>query len=94
MWFWSALEAWSEHVALIEPSGTSLTYAEPIQAADRLGDGHPGRHLILIAMANRADAIAAYLLGALRADWPAILVNDGDATLHERVLTTFKPSLV
>lgn len=90
MGFWRALGAYGDSVALIGDDDRRWTYRELIEAADAaIPPGHQ-RHCAVLAMANRPDSIIAYL-AALRAGWPVILINDGDATAAKRMIEQFRP---
>lgn len=90
MGFWRALGAYGDSVALIGDDDRRWTYRELIEAADAaIPPGHQ-RHCAVLAMANRPDSIIAYL-AALRAGWPVILLNDGDATAAKRMIEQFRP---
>ncbi|MGN6575029.1 MAG: AMP-binding protein [Nocardioides sp.] len=91
--FWSRLAAYGDRPALVSDDGT-VTYADLAdrvrEVADRLG---PSRRLVLLAGANRADAVVVYL-AALAGGHPVLLVP-GDHRAHvESVVQAYDPDVV
>ncbi|MGC9541553.1 AMP-binding protein [Streptomyces sp. UG1] len=87
------LAAFGDRTALITEDG-ELTYrqlaARVAETADRLG---PGRRLVLLAGANRVDALVVYL-AALSAGHPLLLVpGDNDSTV-ESLTAAYAPDVV
>ncbi|MGW0824125.1 AMP-binding protein [Streptomyces sp. NPDC002845] len=91
--FARALAAYGDRTALITPDG-ELTYrrlAERVaDTAERLG---PGRRLLLLAGANRTDALVVHL-AALSAGHPVLLVpGDSDSTI-DALAGAYDPDVV
>ena len=91
--FTRALAAYGDRVALITPDG-DLSYrelAERVTAtAERLG---PVRRLVLLAGANRADALVTHL-AALSAGHPVLLVpGDSESTIRS-LIEAYAPDVV
>ncbi|MDW4910373.1 AMP-binding protein [Streptomyces sp. ADMS] len=91
--FARGLAAYGDRAALVTPEG-ELSYrelAERVSAtAERLG---PGRRLVLLAGANRADALVTHL-AALSAGHPVLLVpGDSDSTIRS-LTRAYSPDIV
>lgn len=87
------LAAFGDRPALITED-VALSYRElaarVAETADRLG---PGRRLVLLAGANRVDALVVYL-AALSAGHPLLLVpGDNDSTL-ESLTAAYDPDVI
>ena len=99
--FWTRLEIFGDRVALDDPSGRSVTYAELSKLADdwsaRIAgvqsSGQPVRTLVAVEMSSNPDAVAAYL-GALRGAHPVIVCEPGSLTADSVILRTYRPSAV
>ncbi|MFE9023842.1 AMP-binding protein [Streptomyces sp. NPDC007808] len=87
------LSSFGDRTALITPSG-EVTYralAERVAAtAERLG---PARRLVLLAGANRADALVVYL-AALACGHPVLLVPGDSAGTIEALTAAYDPDVV
>ncbi len=91
--FWTRLAAYGDRPALVTDDGT-VTYDElagRVRAtADRLG---PTRRLVLLAGANRVDAVVAYL-AALSGGHPVILVPGDNRGNLASVVSAYDPDVV
>lgn len=94
--FWERLESFGDAPAILS-GGTTITHAGLARRADaaavalraRLGAGCP-RPLLLIEAGNAPEPIECYL-GALRAGWPVILSEAGDAARTEALAAVYRP---
>lgn len=99
--FWTRLEIFGDRVALHEPSGRSITYAELSRLADewsvRIAEAHDAgqasRTLLAIELSLDPDAIAAYL-GALRGAHPVIVCEPGSLGADNAILRIYRPGMV
>jgi acyl-CoA synthetase (AMP-forming)/AMP-acid ligase II len=99
MTFWRDLEAFGDRPALLAEDGTETSYRALAEHADafvaaarRLLPKGPERPLVLMETASEAEPVAAYL-GALRAEWPVILVAEGATADDPRIFETYRPNL-
>ncbi|WP_051003736.1 AMP-binding protein [Sphingobium sp. SYK-6] len=92
MHFWDQLDLFGDRTALIDSNGREWSYREIIEAADSMMEGWTGRHLLLLEMANRSDAIIAYI-AALRAGWPVLIVSEADEAAATRMVEVFRPAV-
>jgi acyl-CoA synthetase (AMP-forming)/AMP-acid ligase II len=98
--FWATLEQFGEATALIDSEGGTMSYSAVCSAADHFVREcrdviaeSVDRPLLAIRMANRSEPIIAYL-GALRAGWPVILLDDGSDESDQRILATYRPNAI
>ncbi|MFC5219778.1 AMP-binding protein [Streptomyces coerulescens] len=87
------LASYGDRTALITPSGevSYRTLAERVAAtAERLG---PARRLVLLAGANRADALVVHL-AALACGHPVLLVPGDSADTIDALTATYDPDVV
>lgn len=97
--FWKSLERHGNRTALIGEDQT-VSYADLSRRADawtaalrsRLPTGIV-RPLVCLELPREIGAIVAYL-GCLRADWPVILMAEGDARGDAQILRDFRPNVV
>lgn len=98
-YFWQRLEQMGQHTALIigdvEVSYTDLAQQADdfCQAIQRKTPEQVDRPLILLETANELEPIIAYL-GALRANWPVILVDDGATERSDQIRATYAPNII
>ena len=90
MVFWQDLEHHGGKTAFVDATGDRLSYAELAAAADSFAD-LPERSLILLALDNSLPAMIAYV-GALRRNFPAIIINAGDEDAAARLIELFRPA--
>lgn len=97
--FWEALEAGADRPALIA-AREALSYSELIERVERFAQGLRAllpeglrRPLVLLEAGNEIASIVAYV-ACLRANWPIILVAEGQSAPNSRIASTYQPNLV
>lgn len=98
--FWHDLSGRGDKVALIQPDGSAVSYADLAARADAAAEvargalaGPIARPLVLVEMRTLAEPIIAYL-AALRAGWPVIVLASGSIEKDSRIRDNFRPNLI
>lgn len=92
--FFDHLENFKEQSALIDDSGTSITYRELAEQADRIGSAASGRCLVFQLCENSVASIVGYVGFLRNRIVPVLTGGDMDMELLNRLLELYHPRYI